>query len=119
MNRLPLLAALIAVTALGGCATARKLTKLPPSVVVSCADRPYGFLDRRDGQSDYGCATARNLAAMAANPRDLEGGAEPGSPKGDGAFLAVERHAKGLDKPLPVVAGAAQSAGPPNQTQSK
>lgn len=110
---------LLAGLALAGCAQTRKLTTIPPSVVVSCADRPYGFLDPRDGETDYGCATARNLAAMAASPQDLEGGAEPAPPKGDAALLAVQRHAKGEAKALPAMVGGAPSAGPPDQGSNK
>lgn len=100
MSRHALAIVLLAATTLGGCATAQKLTTVPPSVTVACADRPFGFEDN-DTFTDYGCATARNIAAMAAYPSDLEGGHEAGPPRGDGALLAVQRHDKGQSKPLP------------------
>jgi pilus assembly protein CpaD len=45
--------------------------------------------------SDYGCATATNLAAMIADPRDLAEGRTMGPPKGNPAIAAMHRYATG------------------------
>lgn len=47
-------------------------------------------------------ANARNRAAMAADPADLERGVEPGAPTGDAAVEAAQRHGAGKTKPLAV-----------------
>jgi len=45
--------------------------------------------------SNYGCATATNLGAMVANPRDLLEGRTYGGPDTDTAVTAVESYRKG------------------------
>jgi pilus assembly protein CpaD len=45
--------------------------------------------------SDFGCATAANLAAMVADPRDLALGRSLGAAQGDPAVAAVERYRAG------------------------
>ena len=67
----------------------------------SCADRPFGAPDRHDAEADYGCATARNLAAMLADPDDLEDPKDAAAPRGDSALAAAARHRVGQDKRLP------------------
>jgi pilus assembly protein CpaD len=45
--------------------------------------------------SDYGCATATNLAAMIADPRDLAEGRTMGPARGNPAIAAMHRYATG------------------------
>ncbi len=45
--------------------------------------------------SDFGCATAMNLAAMVANPRDLLAGHAMGGVVGDAALVAMHTYRKG------------------------
>lgn len=45
--------------------------------------------------SDFGCATAMNLAAMVANPRDLLAGQAMGGVVGDAAVAAMHSYRKG------------------------
>ncbi len=45
--------------------------------------------------SDFGCATAMNLAAMVANPRDLLAGRVMGGVVGDAALAAIHSYRKG------------------------
>jgi len=50
--------------------------------------------------SDFGCATASNLAAMIDDPRDLAGGRAMGLAKGDPALAAIDRYRTGKVAPL-------------------
>jgi pilus assembly protein CpaD len=50
--------------------------------------------------SDFGCATASNLAAMIDDPRDLAGGRAMGPPRGDAALAAIKRYNTGKVAPL-------------------
>ncbi len=45
--------------------------------------------------SDFGCATASNLAAMVADPHDLLTGRSMGPPSGDPALAAMQRYLAG------------------------
>lgn len=49
----------------------------------------------------FGCASARNLEAMAADPADLAQGVELAPASGDAAVAAARRHRTGETKPLP------------------
>jgi pilus assembly protein CpaD len=59
--------------------------------------------------SDFGCATATNLAAMVANPRDLLVGQEAGPVWGDAALAPIDRYRTGKVKPL--ISSDASSSG--------
>jgi pilus assembly protein CpaD len=59
--------------------------------------------------SDFGCATATNLAAMVADPRDLLIGREPGPVSGDAALAPIDRYRTGKVKPL--ISSDASSSG--------
>jgi pilus assembly protein CpaD len=70
--------------------------------------------------SDFGCATANDLAAMIVNPRDLTIGHEPGPANAEPALGAIVRYRTGAVKPLlsasqsgaaPGGAGASPAAG--------
>lgn len=50
--------------------------------------------------ANFGCATARNLASMVADPRDLAAGRDPGPSDGKVAADAVRRYRAGRTKPL-------------------
>ena len=93
-------AALLPTLALAGCATppAAPAQAQATAPCVAGADLRAGGFAPVPG---FGCATAANLALMVADPRDLEGGAEPGDPAGDAALAAVRRHQAGETRPLP------------------
>jgi hypothetical protein len=112
MRRAVLPALLLAAAGLGACVEeppARNRFESP--VARACADRPFGEAERHDAEPDYGCATARNLAAMLADPADMTDPRAAAAPRGDAAFAAAARHRTGQDKPLPAVVGGASSAG--------
>lgn len=50
--------------------------------------------------SDFGCATAANLAAMVADPRDLIAGSDLGPESGDPAVAPLQRYRAGKVAPL-------------------
>ena len=57
--------------------------------------------------SDFGCSTASNLAAMVADPRDLEAGRTMGPASGDQALSAIHQYRTG--KPA---SSSSEGAGP-------
>ncbi|MBV8594281.1 MAG: hypothetical protein JOZ27_08285, partial [Caulobacteraceae bacterium] len=61
--------------------------------------------------SDFGCATAKNLAAMVADPRDLVAPREMGPPVGDPAVAGVDRYRH--DRVEPLGAGVQGPSTPP------
>ena len=67
--------------------------------------------------SDFGCATASNLAAMVADPHDLLAGRSMGPPSGEPALAAMQRYLAGKTTQLPsesasAPAGATAAATP-------
>jgi type IV pilus biogenesis protein CpaD/CtpE len=69
----------------------------------------------------FGCANRANLAAMVADPADLDRGRALAPAQGDAAIAAVQRYRKGQVTPLPAsgtdgsdsgAAGAAPPAAP-------
>jgi pilus assembly protein CpaD len=64
--------------------------------------------------SDFGCATASNLAAMVADPHDLLSGRSMGPPSGEPALAAMQRYLAGKTTPLPSESASAPAtaAGP-------
>lgn len=94
MNKHPILATAILLT-LGGCAAGDRGLVSPHQPVVSatgatvpnCPDWSDSELPMSEGQSsNYGCATAVNLAAMIADPRDLVRGQTDATTGGDPAL---------------------------------
>lgn len=50
--------------------------------------------------SNFGCATAANLARMVADPADLARGRDPGPADGDYGGVSIQNYRKGETKPL-------------------
>jgi pilus biogenesis lipoprotein CpaD len=67
--------------------------------------------------TNYGCAYNKNLAAMVANPEDLERGHGTNTVSGDRNVLVIKRYRAGLDIAAPV-AGASTTATPTSSTGS-
>jgi type IV pilus biogenesis protein CpaD/CtpE len=109
---LVLAALLLAAAGLAACVEEPPVrSRFESPVAHACADRPFGETDRHDADADYGCATARNLAQMVANPADLDAPHDAAAPRGDAALAAAARHRVGQDKPLPATVGGGSSAG--------
>jgi pilus assembly protein CpaD len=65
--------------------------------------------------SDYGCATATNLAAMIADPRDLVEGRAMGPARGNPALAAMHRYATGK---VPLLSGGDTSSASPDMAEA-
>jgi type IV pilus biogenesis protein CpaD/CtpE len=112
MNRASLALLALAAAGLAACVEEPPVrNRFESPVARSCAERPFGENDRHDAEADFGCATARNLAEMVADPRDLTDPRDAAAPRGDAALAAAARHRLGQDKPLPAVVGGASIAG--------
>jgi len=61
--------------------------------------------------TNFGCATAADLAAMVADPHDLIGGRALGPVVGDPATFAVERYGAGVSPVVGAGAGGASGSG--------
>lgn len=70
--------------------------------VPACPDwsKPAGGDPTNTPSSNFGCASARNLAAMIAEPADLVAPDEPGPANAERLARAVERHRRGDSAPL-------------------
>lgn len=107
------LLALLAAGALAGCANHREPPGGGSAPTMACAAERPDDIVRPDG---FGCATQRNLAAMLADPDDLDRPREPGPPTGDAAISAIRRHSAGAVGGLPQEGTSASgSAGGPGQ----
>ena len=60
--------------------------------------------------SDFGCATAANLAAMVADPHDLLIGRSMGPPSGEPALAAMQRYLAGKTTQLPSESASAPAS---------
>ncbi|ANK81124.1 CpaD family pilus assembly lipoprotein [Minwuia thermotolerans] len=64
--------------------------------VPACPDYSRTRIGHANGPgSNFGCATLANLAAMVAEPSDLDAPKEAGPPRGEAAWRDAERHRKG------------------------
>lgn len=72
------------------------------AVVLGCPNwrELEGAAFANDPSPNFGCATAGNLAAMIADPRDLVAPPEPGGADGDVAAQSVQRYRARTVQPL-------------------
>lgn len=78
-----------------------RLVALPPECDAAALPPPRDDVGGwHNPDLNLGCSTARNLAAMVAQPRDLLVGRDPGPEDGQRGAAATRRYRLGQEKPL-------------------
>jgi type IV pilus biogenesis protein CpaD/CtpE len=114
---------LLASAAMAACATDggpnMPQTTLAQAAADPCrTDQPLYELSDPRAEDVFGCANARNLRLMVADPRDLERGATLPAPYGDAATQPAARHRVREPARLPAAtSGGASSTGAGSEGQ--